>query len=120
MTSEEITSLQKHVDERLDAIEKLINLSLIMNQMDEVMNRCDEVCQSGKEDEQREQQLKDILHEYYFEVYKEERHGNKTLLYLKSLRQIKLPTVRRISVLIRNIGRNLLPVFLFEKINITR
>ncbi len=114
MTSKEITSLREHVDDRLDAIEKLIRLSLlssVMNQMDEVIN------QSEKEEVQRTEHLKDVLYEYYFEVGKEERHGDKTLIYLKCLRQINIPTVRWIYTLIRNIGQDLIPIFLFEKVN---
>ena len=66
---------------------------------------------------QRTEHLKDVLYEYYFEVGKEERHGDKTLIYLKCLRQINIPTVRWIYTLIRNIGQDLIPIFLFEKVN---
>ena len=115
MSNKEVESLRIHVDERLDAIEKLINLSLLSS----VMDQMDKVCQQDgtQKSDQRIDEVKEILHQHAFELDKKEIHGDKVAVYIKSLYQVSISKVRLISVAVQNMDRDLIPVFLFERLN---
>ena len=115
MSNKEVESLRIHVDERLDAIEKLINISLLSS----VMDQMDKVCQQDgmQKSDQQIDELKEILHQHAFKLDKNEIHGDKVAVYIKSLDQVSISKVRRMSVAVQRMDRDLIPVFLFERLN---
>ncbi len=112
MSNKEIDSLQKHIDERLDGIEKLINLSLLTS----VMGQMDEAYQFEGKDNQHFEEIKDILDKNAFKWEKEEKHGDRTIVYIKSLEQMSIAKIRMVLILLQDIGQELIPVFQFERI----
>ncbi len=117
MPKNEIDYLREHMDERLDAIEKLLNLSL----MTAIMDQMDKVCQEDNPaDTYVIDEIQYILDQYHLVLYKEERYGNKTLIYIKSLEQLTLSKVRLVSFVIKDSIQNMVPVFVFERFSGTQ
>lgn len=113
MANKEIEFLREHIDERLDAIEKLINLSLLTA----VMEQLGEVDQDGNKDSETLEEINSILCQYALELDKEEIYGDKTAIYIRSQEQMNLPKVRSVLALMQNNYQEFIPVFIFEKFN---
>lgn len=113
MSDKKTDFLCEHIESRLDAIEKQINLLLLSS----VMNQMDEVCQSNCEDDLITEELKEILYQYAFELDKIEKYADKMVMYIKSLEQISIVIVRLISALIQDNNQDLIPVFIFERLS---
>ena len=112
MANKEIEALQEHIDERLNEIEKLINLSLLTS----VIGQIDEICHCVDKDKQCIEEIKEILAENNFKLEKEEKYGDATVVYIKSLEQMSMAKARIILGLLQDIGQELIPVFQFERI----
>lgn len=113
MANKEIEFLREHIDERLDAIEKLINLSLLTA----VMEQLGEVDQDGNKDSETLEEINSMLSQYALELDKEEIYGDKTAIYIRSQEQMNLPKVRSVLALMQNNYQEFIPVFIFKRFN---
>lgn len=108
MANKEIEFLREHIDERLDAIEKLINLSLLTA----VMEQLGEVDQGETLEE-----INSMLSQYALELDKEEIYGDKTAIFIKGQDQMNLLKVRSVFASMQNFYQEFIPVFIFKRFN---
>lgn len=109
----EIASLQEHMDERLDKIENLINLSLISS----VINQIEETNYMEDKNEPEMKELSELLSSYDVRLDKRERFGDKTAVYIRSSESMNISKVRLLLDAVLNMDLQIIPIFIFEKLN---
>lgn len=113
MTGKEFASFSAHIDERFDAMEKLLNLSLISS----VINQMDVDCSTESKMEQKIENLSSLLRQHDVWLEKKETYGDKITVYIRGTEPINTMKARLISEVVSEFGEGFVPVFMFEKLN---
>lgn len=113
MTGKEFASFCAHMDERLDAIEKLLNLSLVSS----VINQMDAAYPTKSIMDQRIEDLRNLLRQYDLCLEKKETYEDRIVVYIRSTEPINIVKARLISEVVSEFGECFVPVFMFEKLN---
>ena len=113
MASREIALLKEHIDERLDAIENMINLSLVSS----VINMMDETVHTEYKEVTEIDDLADVLSQYEACLDKIERFGDKIAIYIRSQESMNISKVRLLLEVVLDIDSEIIPIFIFEKLN---
>lgn len=113
MTEKEFASFCAHIDERFDAMEKLLNLSLISS----VINQMDADYPTETKMDQKIEKLSNLLRQYDAFLDKKEIYGDRIAIYIRGEEPFNIAKVRFIADAVNEFCFDFVPVFMFEKLN---